>query len=216
LRIVGLDPRAVVAFFPSDHYYMQEEKFLAAVKSAFEQAEAEAGCVILLGAAAKHPEVQYGWIKPGSAIERETGNPGKPVNRFWAKPSFETAQKLLDRGCLWNMFVMAGRAAAFLEMIQRAAPDTYAAFQPVLSVTDPMLEAELLIRLYKQIPAGDFSKDVLAASIEELAVVNAGDIGWSDLGDPQRLITALFQSGIQNPWVSSGSCNQCGRNLSTA
>jgi hypothetical protein len=32
----------------------------------------------------------------------------------------------------------------------------------------------------------------------------------SDLGDPRRLITTLFKRGIENPWVTSGSCNRCG------
>ena len=39
------------------------------------------------------------------------------------------------------------------------------------------------------------------------------DIRWSDLGDPRRLVTTLFQSGIENPWVTSGCCNHCGAAL---
>ena len=79
-------------------------------------------------------------------------------------------------------------------MIPRAAPDLYDAFQPILSVSEPVPEAYLLKVVYKQIPAGDFAKDVLAVSTEKLAVVNTGDIGWSDLEDPEHLITALFQT----------------------
>jgi hypothetical protein len=47
-------------------------------------------------------------------------------------------------------------------LIRRAAPDLYDAFQPVLSVSEPVLEADLLKVVYKQIPVGDFAKDVLA------------------------------------------------------
>ena len=59
------------------------------------------------------------------------------------------------------------------------------------------------------LPPADFSKQVLAVSTERLAVASLDDIGWSDLGDPRRLITTLFESGIENPWVASGSCSQC-------
>ena len=63
-------------------------------------------------------------------------------------------------------------------------------------------------RVYGQIPTADFSKQVLAVSTESLAVASLGDIGWSDLGDPRRLITTLSERGIENPWVQSGSCNR--------
>jgi mannose-1-phosphate guanylyltransferase len=33
LRVIRLDERASVAFFPSDHYYSQEEKFMDGVES---------------------------------------------------------------------------------------------------------------------------------------------------------------------------------------
>jgi hypothetical protein len=81
----------------------------------------------------------------------------------------------------------------------QAAPGLYDAFQPVLSVSEPVLEADLLKVVYKQISASDFAKDVLAVSTEKLAVVNTGDIGWSALEDPEHLITALCQNGIKNP-----------------
>ena len=72
----------------------------------------------------------------------------------------------------------------------------------------------MMQRIYDDLPIGDFSKQVLAASTERLAVASLDDIGWSDLGDPHRLITTLFESGIENPWVASGICNQCGFALS--
>jgi mannose-1-phosphate guanylyltransferase len=40
------------------------------------------------------------------------------VKRFWEKRSYQTPQGLMEQGCLWNTFVMVGRASAFVEMIQ--------------------------------------------------------------------------------------------------
>ena len=216
LRIHRLDPDALVAFFPSDHYYAKEEQFLAAVASAFNHAENDAECVALLGAVAKHPETEYGWIEPDGIVAGQSGGQWMRVKRFWEKPSHQIAQSLLDRGCLWNTFVMVGSVGAFLERIRRSTPTAYSAFEPILSLPDFAMEDELMQRVYDQLPSADFSKQVLSASTENLAVASLGDIGWSDLGDPHRLIMTLFESGIENPWVASGSCNQCARILSTA
>jgi mannose-1-phosphate guanylyltransferase len=136
------------------------------------------------------------------------------VKRFWEKPSHPVAQGLQEKGCLWNTFVMVGRASAFLEMIQETAPNIYRVFEPVLTLANPEMEPATMQALYEKLPIGDFSKQVLSVSTQRLAVANLGDIGWSDLGDPRRLITTLFKRGIENPWVTSGSCNRCGLVLS--
>jgi hypothetical protein len=101
-------------------------------------------------------------------------------------------------------------------MIQHASPDIYDAFEPILSLADPTTEDGLMRRVYDQIPTADFSRQVLSVSMDRLVVTSLGDIGWSDLGDPRRLITTLFEGGIENPWVASGSCSQCGLTMGTS
>ena len=68
LRILRLDKDAVVTFFPSDHFYSEEEKFMAGVAAGFDLARANAQSVILLGAVAKRPESEYGWIEPEAVV----------------------------------------------------------------------------------------------------------------------------------------------------
>ena len=216
LRIVRSDEHAVVAFFPSDHYYTQEEKFIAGITSGYELAELHPRNIILLGAVANRPETQYGWIEPESTVVSRFGNRLTRVRRFWEKPSSEIAQSLLDQGCLWNTFVMVGRASAFLRMIQQTVPSIYREFESIRTLSSLGMEAEVMQSIYDRLPAADFSRSVLSANTEGLSVASLGDIGWSDLGDPRRLITTLFETGMENPWVSSGSCNQCGANLASS
>jgi mannose-1-phosphate guanylyltransferase len=213
LRIARLDEHAVVAFFPSDHYYSQEGKFIAGITSGYELAELHAENIILLGSVAERPEIEYGWIEPETPVADRSGNQLTRVRRFWEKPSSEIAKRLLDQGCLWNTFVMVGRASAFLKMIRQTAPIIYRDFGSILTLPGLEMEAELMESFYERLPIADFSKLVLSANTEGLSVASLGDIGWSDLGDPRRLITTLFETGMENPWVSSGSCNQCGVSL---
>ena len=216
LRIVQLDERASIAFFPSDRYYAKEEKFIEGVENAFRCAEASAKPVILLGAKAARPETEYGWIEPDKSAVGRFGCGLTGLKRFWEKPSTKTAEMLLDSGCFWNTFVMIGRATAFIRMIERAVPEIYRTFKAVSQLRDPGIGAEVMQAVYNSMPVTDFSRQVLSVSTEQLTVAALGDIGWSDLGDPRRLITTLFQSGIENPWVTSGCCNHCGAALTAA
>jgi mannose-1-phosphate guanylyltransferase len=213
LRIVRFDDHAVVAFFPSDHYYSQEGQFIAGIISGYEQAERHTQSIILLGAVANRAETQYGWIEPETSLVSDFHDRPTRVRRFWEKPSSVIAQSLFNQGCLWNTFVMVGRASAFLNMIEQTAPVIYRDFKPILTLHDLETESEVAQSLYNRLPAADFSTSVLSANTEDLCVASLGDIGWSDLGDPRRLITTLYESGMKNPWVSEGSCNQCGVSL---
>src|SRR5579863_4260732 len=205
LRVLQLDEDATVAFFPSDHHYADEKKLMAGIESAFAIAHTDPDAAILFGASARHAEVAYGWIEPDAASGDGLGDRGNPlprVRRFWEKPSEPEAQNLLKRGCLWNTFVMVGRARAFLAMIQTAAPGLYDVFASLPSQVHSGMTAEALAPVYSGIAAADFSKQVLAAQPDKLTVLSLGDVGWSDLGDPQRVVSALSQHGAESPWIA--------------
>ena len=195
MRLVRLDPAAIVAFFPSDHHYANDEKFMAEVASAFEAAEG-APRVILLGAEATAPEVEYGWIEPEPLA---TDSRLSRVRRFWEKPSHQVAQGLMDRHCLWNTFVMVGQASAFLELIRCVEPHVHETFHAAVVQRSADMNPELMRAVYGQIETTDFSKRVLSRTTERLAVLNLGDIGWDDLGDPRRVNAMLSQERLRKP-----------------
>lgn len=195
LSLLRLDPRAIVGFFPSDHHFADEQMFMEKVRSAYAAAEGATG-VILLGAAATAPEVEYGWIEPE---ERETGSRLPRVKRFWEKPCRAVAQTLLERGCLWNTFVMAGRVDAFLELIRSGAPRLYEIFQTAVARDKAELDPEAIADIYDRIVTADFSKQVLSASPEKLSVLNLGEVGWNDLGDPDRVGAVMSRAAGRKP-----------------
>src|SRR5215471_19367906 len=65
MRLYELDPEGVVAFFPSDHHFENDEAFRANIELAFSYAETDDERVVLLGIAPEAPEDSYGWIEPG-------------------------------------------------------------------------------------------------------------------------------------------------------
>lgn len=204
------DEGALVAFFPSDHYFANEDAFIATVEDAFNYVGQERGAVILLGAGAERPETGYGWIEPGSPAASELPGSFVPVRRFWEKPSLEIAGELLKQGCLWNTFVMVGSVGAFLGMIRQTAPVLFKTFKAVLLGSEFESEEQKMHSVYAGLDPTDFSRKVLALSTDSLLVANCGEVGWSDLGEPRRFIAALTRNGVENPWATADVCNKCG------
>jgi mannose-1-phosphate guanylyltransferase len=201
-RVVKCDPSAVIAFFPSDHHYSDEANFRAGADMAFDAAESNPDCVVLLGAPAKHAATDYGWIEAEASISPHRHGLLR-VKRFWEKPALTIAEDLLDRGCIWNTFVMVGRAGAFLDLIRSGAPEVFEAFSPLWDKAGSKDEASIVQTLYESLPTVDLSKSVLSAVPERLGVFCLGDVGWSDLGDPRRLLEVLSRSGEGNTWVTA-------------
>jgi len=157
--------------------------------------------VVVLGAEAEQAEIDYGWIEPGQSFESPVASTLRWVNRFWEKPSPRMARSLLAQGCLWNMFVMIGRASVFLTLLAKVVSSaTLRALWTARRCADPTLA---LNSLWPALGSGDFSRDVPATTTKNLAVLRVGDIGWSDLGTPARVKATIVRSGILHEWHES-------------
>jgi mannose-1-phosphate guanylyltransferase len=82
--------------------------FISALRSAASLAVEFPESMVLIGARAGYPEVEYGWIEPGRAVSRRAAVEAFRVRRFREKPDPAEAQELFRSGCLWNTFVTAG------------------------------------------------------------------------------------------------------------
>jgi len=198
LKIAQLSPSATVAFFPSDHHFTNEPQFMAQIENAFAAVPTDTEEVTLLGIKADKPEIAYGWIEPDVALERTNGYLSR-VRRFWEKPSYSVARKLMERGCLWNSFVMIGGVKAFLKIIERTLPGLYGLFAEISSTFGTAAEATTLSRAYSSIPPSNFSQQVLAPSANNLFVIQMPSVGWCDLGEPERAVRALKLTDMKPP-----------------
>jgi mannose-1-phosphate guanylyltransferase len=200
LRLREMDPTGIVAFFPSDHHFSDDEAFAGHMESAYTAAAALPEQVILLGIPPDSPEVEYGWIEPGVFIDGFVPSSVFPVSRFWEKPSRKLAATLMAQGCLWNSFVMVGRVNAFLNPVRHTLPLLLAAFESILSSFSTAFEEEELRALYSGIPTTSFSQDVMSLRPRDLAVLCASGLGWSDLGEPGRVLSVLEGKGVNTEW----------------
>jgi mannose-1-phosphate guanylyltransferase len=200
LRIGAVSPAGAVVILPSDHYVSDDARFMAHVASSFVALDRHPDLVVLLGVEPNAAESEYGWIEPGDAMPH---SPLRSVRSFREKPTPPGAAQLLASGCLWNSFVMVARVAALLEMIRRTLPALDQAFSTIRDVIGTPAEGDAADRVYSRLSPTDFSASVLAANQAHLAVLRMTGVGWTDLGQPHRVLSTLRRLGLEPAWAVS-------------
>jgi mannose-1-phosphate guanylyltransferase len=202
LRWIGRrDPAATVAVFPSDHFVSEPAMFMVHIAQIASWVDAHPDRLVLLGAHATSPEVEYGWIEPGRPLDSTDDRRIWEVRRFWEKPSEENARLCLEAGCLWNTFVLVGKVATFLRVGREAVPEV----DERLERAEPFLgtdeEAWALHQAYTLMPKANFSRAILEPCPARLAVAAIPRIVWSDLGTPRRVFEILGSVQDRPAWM---------------
>ncbi|MFZ5482022.1 MAG: sugar phosphate nucleotidyltransferase [Myxococcota bacterium] len=175
------DPSARALVLPSDHVVADEARFADVLRSAAHSLLEDPDPVLLLGAPPSDAEGDYGWILPlGVPDER-----WPRVIAFREKPPPAEARRLVARGALRNTFVMAAEPRSLVTLAMQHVPGWYRGL--VLSARNP----ETIAEAYETLPSSDFSRDVLERARCELRVVPTGEVGWDDIGTPDRLARAM-------------------------
>jgi mannose-1-phosphate guanylyltransferase len=186
------DPFATVAIFPSDHFILQEDRFMACVEQAVTETQRFLRELILLGVTPEVAEEGYGWIEPAApAAGRET----LAVRRFWEKPPPPQAHELLERGALWNTFVCVTQATTLWSMIRQAATDLYTDFMTIRRALGTPQAKEVTECVYATMRTVNFSAQICAPLVHRLRVLPMPDTGWSDWGTEARICAALAKAG---------------------
>jgi mannose-1-phosphate guanylyltransferase len=189
--------------FPSDHYVSDDSVFVGAVVHAVEVIRRRPDRVALLGVEAVSPETEYGWIEAAATPLALPGEPALPIRRFWEKPSVRLAERLLERGALWNSFVMVGWVDAFLALTERSAPELLTALEPLRRAIGTDDEARVAEEVYARLAAAPtgFSERVLVPGADRLVTVRVKGVEWSDWGHPQRVLATVQRTGWRPTWL---------------
>ncbi|GGP25453.1 mannose-1-phosphate guanylyltransferase/mannose-6-phosphate isomerase [Silvimonas amylolytica] len=178
LIVTAKDPDGLMLVMPSDHVIRKDDIFARLVDEAAEVASL--GKLVTFGIKPTSPQTGYGYILRGDALG--PANAYK-VQSFVEKPDLATAERFLGDGrYYWNSGMFMLKASVYLSELRRLNPDM-------------LLKAEL--SLERSMRDGDFTrlnKDAFLAcpadSIDyavmekttEAAVIEAADLGWSDIG----------------------------------
>ncbi|HYA30504.1 MAG TPA: sugar phosphate nucleotidyltransferase [Acidobacteriota bacterium] len=188
-------PEAIVSVFPSDHFILEEDRFMDHVDLAVRAVVHDPSRIVLLAMEARQPEVEYGYIVP-QAHNGELSLWGtRRAAKFVEKPSPAVARQLVNAGGLWNTMIMVFKVRMLLEMIQRLFPPTYLQFARIFDAIGTAEEARALESVYQTVKPMNFSKEFLEmlaiTNPEKISVLPVLQVFWSDWGSPERLLDVL-------------------------
>ncbi|HZS32464.1 MAG TPA: sugar phosphate nucleotidyltransferase [Methylomirabilota bacterium] len=197
------DPDAIVAVFPSDHFILEEARFMQHVVAAAELVRRSPERLVLLGARPTRPEPEYGWIQPAARITELEGEPVSEVEAFWEKPSPDVARRCFAQGHLWNTFVFVGTVQTLIDTGRRHVPMLVRRLERIGAFAGTPHEAWATHQAYLLAPRANFSQDILEACPERLAVSRLPNLTWCDWGTPERVIESLRAAGLAPFWVDA-------------
>ncbi len=168
------DIDAVLHVMPSDHALKVDPAYQKALDAA--EVEAAKGGLVTFGVEPKSPATGYGYIK---AVD---GTGSRAVARFVEKPDRSRAEAMLaEGGYFWNSGMFLFRADAFLEELERLAPDVdKAALGAVAGARKDLSFLRLDAASFEASPS--ISVDYAVFEKTDKAVVVPAAIQWSDLG----------------------------------
>jgi mannose-1-phosphate guanylyltransferase len=188
LHIEARDPQARVVVLPSDHHVRDEATLARSLRSVATKIRFERDDIYLLGIGPDEADPELGYILPSIG----DGANGFRVAQFIEKPPMTLARSLIERGGLWNAFILAASVRAFIRLFEQRYPEIVADMRGAVAQdrVDPQmpLAAE---DLYGRLPELDFSRHVLEGAEQSLRVLPVPACGWSDLGTPKRVAEAL-------------------------
>lgn len=184
-------PAARVVVLPADHHIPNIQPMQEALARAATHRESRRR-LALVGVEADRPETEYGWIMPGERLAGRDRNAVWNVRRFVEKPNEDVARRLRARGAVWNTFIATGPVAAFWDLARPRLPRHVLGFEQWAAGSQRPRSDERLDALYAQLPAANWSVDVLAKTPPaRLALVAMAGSGWSDWGSPRRVFQSL-------------------------
>ncbi|MBI2358848.1 MAG: NTP transferase domain-containing protein [Deltaproteobacteria bacterium] len=190
-------PESLTAIFPSDHFIVEEDRFLEHVASAFRAVERHPSRLVLLGMEPHEPEREYGYILPEAA--RASESKVRRIVRFVEKPDTGTARGLISHGALWNTLVLVFQTRTLLGLVRRLVPGLHRSFERLMPAIGTQAEVEATESLYQRIPSVNFSRGLLEALPQarrpSLFVLPVRGVFWSDWGLPHCVEAALRKTG---------------------
>jgi mannose-1-phosphate guanylyltransferase len=210
LHIIAKDPQATVVILPSDHYVREESVLRDAIELALQRVEEGKDQPVLLGVEPDELDTDLGYVLPGGPDPLG----GQRVAEFVEKPTVAQASQLVDRGGLWNAFIMVATAQTLLNLFMPRYNAMVMEMQIILSrrlsLGFPAGGWPALVDLYTRLPTLDFSRDILQEKVSSLCVLRVPPCGWSDLGTPRRVGATLQRRRAQaedSAWGDSDYLN---------
>lgn len=179
-------PGGAMAVLTADHFIRDESGFRKILQVAREVARGD--YLVTLGIQPKSPTTGYGYIERGEALGEFGGRRAYRVAHFIEKPEPGVADAIWnDERYSWNSGMFVWRVEAILREIRRQLPEAYSTLdQMVFSLSDRGVGWRVGSDGWSQLASQTVDYGIMEGA-ERVAVVPAGDLGWSDVGSWESL-----------------------------
>ena len=179
----------VTILSPADHAFSDE----IALRSVLTRAIAAAAryrAPVLIGAEADAPRRDFGWIMPAP----RSGDGPARVSSFVEKPPLDHARAMMQSGGVFNTMLLIAPTAQLFTLFAEACPDVVSEMLPAAFMEGDR-RRDFLRWAFNNVPAVDFSRDVLSRAQNLRFMTLPARAGWTDLGDETRLLEWLEARG---------------------
>lgn len=179
----SLDEPVIV--MPCDTY--ADDSYFETVCRMAEAVKHDVAKLILMGITPTYPSEKFGYIitKKGA----EANGTAMPVERFTEKPDVATAEKLINKGALWNGGVFAFRLGYLMDIVEKYMPGK---------------DFRTIYAAYEKFPKKSFDYEVVEKEQSVGVLTYRGE--WRDLGTWNSL-TEKLPSCTEGPAKLHDCCN---------
>jgi len=175
-----IDPSAVMAVLPADHFISQVPSFQETLLAAA-QASQTGDCLITLGILPTFPETGYGYLEQGERIKEIKGHGVWEVKAFHEKPDRPKAEAMLKTGrFFWNSGMFVWTVSAILNQMSRLTPAMYKELTKLKKFLGTPQWDKALRSGYEAME--NISIDFAVMERADKVLMLAGDFGWNDVG----------------------------------
>lgn len=194
------DPEAVLLVLAADHSIPDQKRFQEHVERGL--TAAQNGRIVTFGMQPSYPATGYGYLRPGSLLSDTNGV--RELAAFVEKPDEVTARRYVAEGYLWNSGNFLFKAQAFLDELERLAPDIHDPVRDSVRLAQRDLD---FFRLEGQSFAKARGTSVDYAVMEKtaLSAVVPSDFPWSDIGSWTAVWELAAKDGDGNAATGDGT-----------
>jgi mannose-1-phosphate guanylyltransferase len=175
-----IDPSAIMAVLPADHYIAQVPSFQETLLAAA-QASQTGDYLITLGILPTFPETGYGYLEQGKKITESKGHGVWEVKAFHEKPDRPKAVAMLKSGrFFWNSGMFVWTVSSILNQMSLLTPAMYEELIKLKKFLGTPQWEEALRAGYEAME--NISIDFAVMERADKVLMLVGDFGWNDVG----------------------------------
>jgi mannose-1-phosphate guanylyltransferase len=185
-----------MATLTADHIIGNLGLFHQVLKAAY-QAAGE-NYLVTLGITPTYPATGYGYTRRGALIGKFQEMDVFHVQEFTEKPQLEEAERMVASGqYAWNSGMFIWKTDQILKEIKEQMPDLASQLEMIGRAWDTEEQDKVIRAIWPDIQPQTIDFGIMEGA-SRVAVVPAGDLGWSDVGSWEALYDLLTADELGN------------------